>query len=178
MFQDEKRQEEEDAKKLNDRMTKGAILCLKNIATGTTREQIKEAFDMYSPIAYIEFNMGDTEAALRFETEGSASVALDKAKDANEGKISINGGEVEYNVLEGDEEVEHWKKIFQDQKERRDFKRKGNFGGRGRKRFGGGGRYDSQKRQQNNEKDNDNKQAANEGEPAAKKQKTEIEATS
>ena len=41
------------------------------------------------------------QAALRFETEGSASVALDKAKDANEGKISINGGEVEYNVLEG-----------------------------------------------------------------------------
>ena len=44
-----------------------------------------------------------------------------------------------------------------------------------------------QKRQQNNEKDKDNndnndnkdnKQAANEGEPAAKKQKTEIEATS
>ena len=46
-------------------MTKGAILCLKNIAAGTSREQIKEAFNKYSPVAYIEFNTGETEVSER-----------------------------------------------------------------------------------------------------------------
>ena len=48
---------------LTNRMTKGAILCLKNIPTGTSREQIKETWNKYSPVAYIEFNTGETEVS-------------------------------------------------------------------------------------------------------------------
>ena len=38
---------------------------------------------------------------MRFETEGAASIAVEKMKENNDGKISINGTEVEYRVLDG-----------------------------------------------------------------------------
>ena len=41
--------------------------------------------------------------------------------------------------------MDYWKKYIQEQKDRKSFKRKGGAG-RGRKRFGGGGRFDSQVR--------------------------------
>jgi len=51
--------------KLSDCMTKGAVLCLKNVVKDTTREQIKETFMEYLPVAYIEFSIGDTEVSAR-----------------------------------------------------------------------------------------------------------------
>ena len=38
---------------------------------------------------------------MRFETEGAASIAVEKMKEDNDGKISINGEEVEHRVLDG-----------------------------------------------------------------------------
>ena len=38
---------------------------------------------------------------MRFESEGAASVALEKAREESDGKISVNDGEVEPSILEG-----------------------------------------------------------------------------
>ena len=38
---------------------------------------------------------------MRFETEGTASVALERMKQECEGKVSVNGEEVEPSILEG-----------------------------------------------------------------------------
>lgn len=127
--EEQRKREEEERQRVIDAMTVGAVLHISNItATDTEREAIKNYFSDYFPVAWVDFDTGDSKACVRFE-EAKAEEALEKAKAANDGKIIINSCEVEVRVLEGEEEIVHWRKILndknRDKQRNKSYKRKG-----------------------------------------------------
>ncbi|XP_050419012.1 lupus La protein homolog isoform X1 [Patella vulgata] len=160
----EKAAKEETAKQMNERLenmkdsiTHGTILHLEGFADDTSREDVRNFFEDFSKVAWVDFNPGDKKGQVRFAEENQAQVALDKAKEANGGKIELNGGELQGRVLEGEEELSHWKMIFSDRSNRDMNRRKPMKRGRGK--FGS---FKGKRRGQNND-----------GAPAAKAAKTE-----
>lgn len=126
-----KRQAEE-REKLKDTITKGTVLHVDGITKEETeREQLKNYFSDFGTIAWVDFDRGDKEGWVRFEGENKAVEGLQAAKDANDGKIVINGDEVTCDVLEGEEELDHWRKIFDELAERRSQNKQGRKRGQG-----------------------------------------------
>ncbi|XP_076088294.1 lupus La protein homolog [Mytilus galloprovincialis] len=127
--EEQKKREEEERQRVIDAMQVGSVLCVENItAIDTEREAIKNYFTDFAPVAWVDFDTGDTKACVRFEEAGKAEDVLEKAKAANEDKIVINNCELEVRVLEGEEEIVHWRKILRDQDEKKkksSSKRKG-----------------------------------------------------
>lgn len=125
--QEEQRKKlEEEKQKLRATITLGTILHLKNMSEETEREDVKNYFSDYATVAWVDFDKGDQEAWVRFDGENKAYDAMKEAQENHDGKIEINGTVQEACVLEGDEELEHWRKIFQEQQDKRkDRKRKG-----------------------------------------------------
>uniref|UniRef100_T1IUN2 Uncharacterized protein n=1 Tax=Strigamia maritima TaxID=126957 RepID=T1IUN2_STRMM len=120
-------------------MKKGCILHLDGFKGDTSREDIKEVFDDHAKVAWVDFSRGDSEAWIRFQEEGMAAIALEKAKESNDGKIEVKNIEITTRLVEGDEEVEYWNKIkdlMQKFKGRKNPRHGQNSRGRGK-----GGRY-------------------------------------
>lgn len=123
--EEQKKREEEERQRVIDAMTVGAVLSITNITEADTeREAIKNYFTDFAPVAWVDFDTGDTKACVRFEEAGKAEEVLEKAKAANEDKIVINNCEVEVRVLEGEEEIVHWRKILQGRKDKYEKRRK------------------------------------------------------
>lgn len=132
-----------------NRLPKGAVLKLDKLNETTTREMLREKLEKdfgttHTDIAFIYFNKGDPTATLRFKEEGAAKklkekidASLVKAEgDDADKKLEINGAEVEFSVLEGDEETTFLDKCLADMtenknKSRGSHKRRGGFQGRG-----------------------------------------------
>ncbi|KAK2141292.1 hypothetical protein LSH36_1126g00042 [Paralvinella palmiformis] len=132
----------EKRENLAERITKGAVLHISNIPEGVTFEELKALFQDHGKVAWAEFQKGDKEGNLRFEGEGSAKAALEKAREGNDGKIVLNNEEVQCRVLDGEEELNYWRRVFQSHKDRMEKKHRGrsNFYGKShRKRQAGDG---------------------------------------
>uniref|UniRef100_L7M4W4 Putative receptor-mediated endocytosis n=1 Tax=Rhipicephalus pulchellus TaxID=72859 RepID=L7M4W4_RHIPC len=127
----------------------GCILRVKGLGDKTTWENLKEAFAPYAKVAFVDYTRGQPEAVLRFAEEGSAQAVLAKL-GAQEEALKINGDEVTAEAVEGDEEVEYWKKLTaakRDKKNRFKAGQRGNRGGhQGRGRGQGGRRQDRGKK--------------------------------
>ena len=111
------------------------------------REKLEKDFSVtHTDIAFIYFNKGDPSASLRFKEEGAAKKLKEKidaslvkadGDDAAEKKFEVNGAEVEFSVLEGEEETKFLDKCLADMTENKNksrggHKRRGGFqGGRG-----------------------------------------------
>ncbi|OWF42081.1 lupus La protein homolog [Mizuhopecten yessoensis] len=120
------KREAEDREKLKDSITKGTVLHVSGIkGEETEREDLKNYFSDFGTIAWVDFDRGDNEAWVRFEGDNKAVEGLQAALDANENKIMIKEDEVTCDVLEGDAELEHWRKIFSELAERRAQNRQG-----------------------------------------------------
>lgn len=140
-LEDEQKQKEDSDERFLERITKGALLRITGIDKEVKREDIKEFFNSISKVHWVDFDTGDSEAIVRFEEEGQAQVAWDKAKEQGEGKVTFKDKEVEGKVVEGDEEINHWKDLFQTFANRRGKGRGRGRGGRGGGRgWGRGGR--------------------------------------
>jgi len=135
--QEKAEKKKEDAeKKLDDQMTRGAVLFMKGLPQETTMEEVKEFFGKFGSVAWVEYANGDEKALVRFQ-EAEAESALEKAKAAGEGKVVMKEAELETRILEGEEEKEYWRKMFSDiadkiqkNKSKRFQKGKRKFGGR------------------------------------------------
>lgn len=146
----EKSEGKEEAEEEN-RLPKGAVLKLDKLNETTTREMLREKLEKdfsvtHTDIAFIYFNKGDPSASLRFKEEGAAKKLKEKidaslvkadGDDAAEKKFEVNGAEVEFSVLEGEEETKFLDKCLADMTENKNksrggHKRRGGFqGGRG-----------------------------------------------
>ena len=115
----------------------GAILHLKGLNGEATRENIKELFDNFASVRYIDYNKGLVEAYVRFGEENKAAEVLEKARAAGNGEVSLRGANLEVRVLAGDEEEEYWRQVVRKLAEARG-RRKNAGGGGGRKQRGGG----------------------------------------
>ncbi|BFY97836.1 hypothetical protein BsWGS_00876 [Bradybaena similaris] len=117
------------AQRVSQRMTKNAVLYLKGLNSKTSREQVKTFFSdvLQSEVAWVDFDKGATEGYIRLREPDSAGSTLEKAKSAVDGKVVIQGSEIEIRVVEGNEELQYWQKMFTDI----EYKKKN--GGRGRR---------------------------------------------
>lgn len=148
----------------------GCILRVKGLGEKTTWENLKQALAPYAAVAFVDYSRGQPEAVLRFVEEGSAQAVLAKLKAQGEG-LKIDGNDVTAEALEGDEEVEYWKKLTaakRDKKNRFKGGQRGNKGGHGRGRHQGSRRQDRGKKRaaedDAGDKDNEAKKpAAKEG---------------
>ena len=87
----------------------GAILHLKGLSSEGTRENIKELFDNYAKVKFVDYNKGNPEAFVRFAEENNAVDALAKALEASgTNTIVLKEAPLECRVLEGDEENDYW----------------------------------------------------------------------
>lgn len=138
---------ETDEERAKRQMTQNAILHFKGLNPETTVTEMKDFFNEFGEVGYVDFEKGDTEGYLRMKEPNSAGPTLEKLKAANDGKIVVNDSELEMRIVEGDEELQYWTKMMKDvyskfQRNRRqnfERNRRGRGGGRGRGGRGRGG---------------------------------------
>ncbi|CAF1120131.1 unnamed protein product [Rotaria magnacalcarata] len=146
----EKRKEELDKKtsehleKLNNENLTGAVIHLAGMTPNVTRELIKEKFNPFTKMPWIDFNKGDAEAWVRLNEADTAKTVLEKVLAAGQGKLVIDGKEVISRLVEGEEEVEFWKEANEKRAAER-IKKSERFGGGG-KRGGRGGKRNNNRR--------------------------------
>ncbi|BFY97840.1 hypothetical protein BsWGS_00880 [Bradybaena similaris] len=99
---------------VSKKMTKNAILHLKGLNSEISREQVKAFFSKHADVVYVDIVKDATQGYIRLGEPGSAGSTLEKAKRANDWKIVIGGSEIEVRVVEGDEELQYWDKMFKD----------------------------------------------------------------
>ncbi|BFY97844.1 hypothetical protein BsWGS_00884 [Bradybaena similaris] len=115
--EDETKEKETDAdleKRVSQRMIKNAVLHLKGLNSETSRHQVRAFFSKYADIVWVYIIKDAAECCcyIRFLKPDSAGSTLEKAKTANDGKIVINDSEIEVRVVEGNEELQYWKKAI------------------------------------------------------------------
>lgn len=157
----------------------GCVLHFKNVGEQTSREDLKSLFGEHGDVAWVDFTRGETEGFIRFSKEGEAQRAIDSLKEANDGKVLIRNVETTLRVLEGEEENSYWVKAKEDKekaKQKKGKKFKGGSGGRGgrhqRKRRTSD-RLEGKRNEGNDEKSTATHTRFDEGEPSAKKTKTD-----
>jgi len=150
---DKKRLEAEEAY-LKEKQIPGAVIFIKGLNAEGTRENIKELFDSYARVQWIDYSKGEPEAHLRFAEANSAKEAVEKALKAQGGSaLTLKGATLEVRTLEGDDETEYWKTSLRKQTAGRNqkaaHKRNNNnrSGGRndkwgGKRKRGGGNKRD------------------------------------
>ncbi|XP_067687096.1 lupus La protein-like [Haliotis asinina] len=167
---DVKEKEKEEDDKIRDRIKTSTILRLDGLPGNITLEDLRNFFSDFGTVAWVDHDNGETKGYVRFTNENEATEVLTKAKEAGEGKIEINNNEVTARVLEGEEELNHWKMIFKTKDDqRRSRNRAGGFKGGKRRNNQYGGRG---KRRFNKDRNGDGEREDH-GEPAAKTTKTE-----
>ncbi|CAF1447226.1 unnamed protein product [Adineta steineri] len=111
----EKKQEEfeqktnEHLEKLNSEHLPGAVIHLAGMAADASRELIKEKFNPFTKLPWIDFNRGDAEAWVRLNEANTAKDVLEKVLEAGNGKLTIGSNDVTSRVIEGEEETQFWK---------------------------------------------------------------------
>lgn len=107
----QKRKEQEEAKQAQLKETVAAIMdkdCVvhfEGVTPDTSREDLKDVFEEFGEIAWVDFARGETEGYVRFKTAGAAPKAVAALQER---KAEINGAEAKLRALEGDEEKEFW----------------------------------------------------------------------
>jgi len=121
---------EELKKKQEDSIPKGTILKVSNAPVELPVNELKEEFKKWGDVKFVDVEADAKILKVRFNSvDNSAVQALDKAKSlvGEDGKLKLKDNEVEVTLLSTEEELEHWKGIF-------------NRGGRGGGRGGRGGK--------------------------------------
>jgi len=134
-----------------------------------TRELIKEKFNPFTKMPWIDFNKGDAEAWVRLNEANTATDVLEKVLAAGNGQLVIGGKEVTSRVVEGEEEAQFWKEANEKRAKER-LKKSDRFGGNKRGARNKRNRRGGQKRKHNQDDDDDD-QSSDEEEQSPKKAK-------
>lgn len=140
----QKQAEEEELKSLNDQ--KGCLLKFSGELGQTSREDFHTVFSDHAQIKWIDFTRGAKEGTILFHS--NAKDALQKVREAKGGEDpKVKDHVVQWEILEGETEMEMLKKIIEDQQESMNRRKQSRGGHRGRGR-GRGGRRDRGGREQ------------------------------
>ncbi|KAB2027695.1 hypothetical protein ES319_D05G049200v1 [Gossypium barbadense] len=101
------------------------------------REDLKEAFQKFGTVKYIDFKAGEEKGYIRFDEPEAAQKARAAAVLANEGGLVVKNFIATLEPVTGDAEREYWSLLRGNQEKHRGNKR---FHGRGGKHFRGGKR--------------------------------------
>ncbi|CAF3760262.1 unnamed protein product [Rotaria sordida] len=107
--QDLNKKTNEHLEKLNNENLLGALIHLAGIHADTTRELIKEKFNPFTKMPWIDFNKGDIEAWVRLNEANTAKYVLEKVLEAENGRLIIENNEIICRIVEGEEEEQFWK---------------------------------------------------------------------
>uniref|UniRef100_A0A8C1D5I6 Small RNA binding exonuclease protection factor La n=1 Tax=Cyprinus carpio carpio TaxID=630221 RepID=A0A8C1D5I6_CYPCA len=125
---------------------RGCLLKFSGELGQTSREDFHAIFSDHARIKWIDFTRGAKEGTILFHS--NAQEALQKVREAHGGEDpKVKEQVVQWEVLEGDVEMETLKKIIEDQQESMNKRKGGRGGHRGRGR-GRGGRRDRGGREQ------------------------------
>merc|ERR1719189_2262292 len=135
----EKKDEEEKVTEEN-KLPKGATMFMEGFKDDTKREDIKEALKEQFEVedkafAFMEFERGQTKGYVRFIEENAAIDLAAKIKEklGETEKLKVKEAEIDFRVLEGQEESDHLDNALKVMKMRKDKYRghKRHHGGRG-----------------------------------------------
>ncbi|CAI9718595.1 La homolog [Octopus vulgaris] len=133
-----KEKQEQHLKKMEEKekiaIVPGSVLHLSGFTQDLDREDIRTFFSDFAAVAWVDYNKGDKEAWVRFFEENQAKVVLEKTKDSDSEDIKLKENVLKGDVLEGEAEHEHWKKISEAKSAGMKNKKLGKMGGR--KKFG------------------------------------------
>lgn len=129
----QKQAEEEELKSLDDQ--RGCLLKFSGDLEQVSREDFHEIFSEHAQIKWIDFTRGAKEGTILFRSK--AKEALEAAGGE---ELKVKDKEVQWEVLEGDVEMETLKKIIESQQESLNKRKGGRGGHRGRDRGRGRGR--------------------------------------
>jgi len=161
----------EHLEKLNTENLSGAVIHLAGMPANATRELIKEKFNPFTKMPWIDFNKGDAEAWVRLNEANTAKDVLEKVLAAGNGKLMIGDKEVTSRIVEGEEEIQFWKEANEKRAKER-IKKSDRFGGNKRGTRNKRNRHGGQKRKHNQDQDDDDDQSNDdEEEKSAKKAK-------
>jgi len=107
-----KQKQEAEEAYLKEQQVLGAVLHLKGFNEEGTRENLKELFDSFAKVKFVDYSKGLPEAYVRFAEENNAKLALEKALEKNNGELTLKGAKLEARILEGEEETEYWRNII------------------------------------------------------------------
>ncbi|XP_026801457.1 lupus La protein [Pangasianodon hypophthalmus] len=140
----QKQAEKEEMKSLEEQ--RGCVLKFSGELDQVSREDFHKIFAEHAQIKWIDFTRGAKEGTILFRSD--AKEALENAQEAAGGsELKIKDKVVQWEVLEGDAELETLKKIIESQQESLNKRKGGRGGHRGRGR-GRGGRRDRGGREQ------------------------------
>uniref|UniRef100_A0A1E1XIE4 Putative receptor-mediated endocytosis n=1 Tax=Amblyomma aureolatum TaxID=187763 RepID=A0A1E1XIE4_9ACAR len=145
----------------------GCLLRVTGLGEKTTRETLKQAVEPYAALAFVDYSRGNPDAILRFVEEGSAQAVLAKLEAQDEG-LKVDGCDVTVTAVEGDEELEYWKKLAAAKRDRKNRFKRGQRGNRGNQERGRGhgGRHGGKKGDQDG-RNKGQKRSAEGGDAAA-----------
>lgn len=151
---------------------KGAVLKIQSPdVEGISYGVIKAAFaeKVEKGVAWVSLNKDENTVKVRFHGQNSAVEVIKNL----EGKITIEGNELELKPLEGDEEDKYWEEFDRDSSKRSAGGGRGGRGGRGGGRGGRGGRGGgwggNNKRNRDNDDESGKKRRKPSGEATAEK---------
>jgi len=152
VIEEQEKKDEEKKVAEENKLPKGATMFMEGFKDDTKREDIKEALKAQFEVddkafAFMEFERGQTKGHVRFVEENAAIDLAAKIKEklGETEKLKIKEAEIEFRVLEGQEESDHLDNALKVMKMRKDkFSRghKRHHGGRGGGRGGKRSRRD------------------------------------
>ncbi|EDQ85127.1 uncharacterized protein MONBRDRAFT_34421 [Monosiga brevicollis MX1] len=118
-------------------MTKDAVVKLEDLHEDCSREDLKDVFEKFGDVAWVDYTRGEPTAHIRFKEEGKASSAVQALTESN---ATIKDKPVKAEALKDQEEKEYWVKMEEDRQAMRSRRGggRGGRGGRGRGRGRGG----------------------------------------
>ncbi|KAK3752177.1 hypothetical protein RRG08_059738 [Elysia crispata] len=130
----------DDEEKVKQQMTRGAVLHISGMNQETDREEVRRLFLKHGDVSWVDFDKGVTEGYIRLKEPNSAARTLESLQKM-EGGVVLHGACVHIRVVEGDEELQYWQKMYRDIAERKILKKEGllkHRAGQNRKNRGGG----------------------------------------
>ncbi len=118
-----KQKQEAEEAYLKEQQIPGAVLYLKGFNHEATRENLKELFDSFAKIKWVDFSKGQDDGYVRFMEKHTAKLALEKALEKFNGELSLKGAKLEAKVLEGNDESDYWKDLIKKLGEQRSNKK-------------------------------------------------------
>ncbi|TVU29312.1 hypothetical protein EJB05_20875 [Eragrostis curvula] len=125
-----------------------------NAKNPISREDLKEAFNKYGTVRYVDFSIGDDSGYLRFEDSEAAEKARVSAVLTDEGGLIIKDHIVTLEPVIGEAEKDYWTTIRGIQGKNKDNR---NFKGRGGKNFRGGKQFNGKRGRNSDSEKNSNK---------------------
>lgn len=111
----EKKKSETD--KVKAKMVEGSVLRVEGLGKDMTRERLRKHFEEHGKVQWVDLDEEKNEGKIRFSEKDEAKVVLEKLKEGSEGGVvKIDEQEVTGHVLEGEEELAHWKVIVEGMK--------------------------------------------------------------